>query len=186
MKKPFLRLSGLVSIIGLLLVTACQKDKLPPETQEGKNTFGCKINGKNWVPTGTPGKPSGGRYPGVNGGYDGSVLPDFPKWNVYLRLYREDESFFIYLNKVIKPGKYLLEYTTETRPNKVFPFNYGSYTYGSDVEYVTTSKHKGWVNITRADTLTITVSGTFEFTAVNRTNPAQTIRITDGRFDIKH
>ncbi|HEY2722945.1 MAG TPA: hypothetical protein VGI82_14530, partial [Chitinophagaceae bacterium] len=34
----------------------CRKDKvgntieLPPITQEGRNTFGCKVNGKVWVP----------------------------------------------------------------------------------------------------------------------------------------
>src|SRR5687768_7246469 len=34
----------------------CRKDKdkppatLPPMTQEGKNTFGCKVNGEIWVP----------------------------------------------------------------------------------------------------------------------------------------
>ena len=43
-----------------LLYTACRKpnpdppiteeEKLPPATQEGKNTFGCLVDGKAWVP----------------------------------------------------------------------------------------------------------------------------------------
>jgi hypothetical protein len=186
MTKLFPRLPGLLSVAAVLLLTTCKRDGLPPETQEGANTFGCKINGKNWVPTGTPGKPSGRNYPGVNGGFVTSVLPDFPKWNVYLRLYRDSESLFIYLNKVTKPGEYLLKYTTETKPNALFPPNYGSFINGDKEEYVTNSTYTGWVNITKADTLTRTVSGTFEFTAANRTNPSQTIHVTSGRFDIKH
>jgi hypothetical protein len=46
----------------------CKKDKntpstvLPPITQEGKNTFGCKVNGEVWVPfykCGGSGNPCG-------------------------------------------------------------------------------------------------------------------------------
>jgi len=34
-----------------------KKDELPAETQEGKNTFGCLVDGKVWLPK------SGGTYP---------------------------------------------------------------------------------------------------------------------------
>jgi hypothetical protein len=30
---------------------------LPPITTEGKNTFGCKVNGKIWLPKGGGGSP---------------------------------------------------------------------------------------------------------------------------------
>lgn len=48
------KLCVLLLSIGLLL--ACdRKDPLPKPTQEGKNTFGCKIDGKPWVPDGGTG-----------------------------------------------------------------------------------------------------------------------------------
>jgi hypothetical protein len=34
-----------------LLSLSCKKEKLPKATQEGKNTFGCKIDGKVFLPT---------------------------------------------------------------------------------------------------------------------------------------
>ncbi len=45
--KPWLYLVGVA-----LLFNSCKKDPLPKPTQEGLNTFGCKINGKNYVPKG--------------------------------------------------------------------------------------------------------------------------------------
>ena len=41
-------------LIVLLSILSCTKteeiDKLPPLTTEGKNTFGCLVNGKAWIP----------------------------------------------------------------------------------------------------------------------------------------
>ncbi|WP_254561339.1 hypothetical protein [Dyadobacter diqingensis] len=38
----------------LLLFWGCDKGPdLTPTTQEGKNTFSCKVNGKVWIPDGT-------------------------------------------------------------------------------------------------------------------------------------
>lgn len=58
------------SIILIVCVTclslACQKEKLPKLTEEGKNTFGCKVNGKNWVPHGGGGFSG---IPPVDGGF---------------------------------------------------------------------------------------------------------------------
>ncbi len=51
--------------------------------------------------------------------------------------------------------------------------------------YVTTNVYTGRVNVTKADTLTGLVAGTFEFTAVNRRDPSKTLRVTEGRFDVE-
>ena len=53
--------------LGLLLLAAncTKKDPLPDATQQGLNTFGCKIDGVAWIPTGTSGP--GGTKP-VSGG----------------------------------------------------------------------------------------------------------------------
>ncbi len=99
-------------------------------------------------------------------------------------LYKDDESVFIYLRKATQTGIYPLNFLTETKPNALFPLNYGSVRLGSN-EYVTTNVYTGWVNVTKADTLTGIVAGTFEFTAVNRRDPSKALRVTDGRFDVK-
>ncbi len=47
----------LACLLLLMLVTACRRDPpepepdLPPETQEGKDTFGCYLNGVPWKPS---------------------------------------------------------------------------------------------------------------------------------------
>jgi len=76
-----------------------------------------------------------------------------------------------------------LKYLTETKPNALFPLNYASVHFGD--EYVTTNVYTGWVNVTKADTAAGIVAGTFELTAVNRRDPSKTLRVTDGRFDVK-
>jgi hypothetical protein len=52
---PPLGVRGLVLGL-LLLITSCKKNSepepdLPPETQQGANTFGCYLNGKPWQPS---------------------------------------------------------------------------------------------------------------------------------------
>ena len=37
--------------VGLISITSCSKEKLPKATQQGKNTFGCKIDGKIFLPS---------------------------------------------------------------------------------------------------------------------------------------
>ncbi|MBC8151666.1 MAG: hypothetical protein H7Z72_02015 [Bacteroidetes bacterium] len=48
--------------------------------------------------------------------------------------------------------------------------------------YVTSSKYTGWVSITKADTATGIVSGTFEFKAA--TPSGKTVTVSNGRFDV--
>ncbi len=44
--KPF----SFSFILLFLLLLSCKKEKLPKPTQQGKNTFGCKVDGKLFVP----------------------------------------------------------------------------------------------------------------------------------------
>jgi hypothetical protein len=43
-----------------MLLAGCEKDFLPAETNTGAGTFGCKLNGKIWLPRGSDG------YSGLN------------------------------------------------------------------------------------------------------------------------
>src|SRR4051794_766368 len=67
-----------------LVIAGCKKNKdddgLPPLTFEGKNTIGCKIDGKVWIPKGVI-DPSGILYP-TSGGYyiDPFFFPGIHIW----------------------------------------------------------------------------------------------------------
>ncbi len=51
-----------IAVISLFTFSQCKKNKneepqLPPETTTGANTFGCKVNGKVFVPKDGRGRP---------------------------------------------------------------------------------------------------------------------------------
>lgn len=168
-KQAFIALLTCITLISL----SCQKEKLPKLTQEGKNTFGCKINGKNWVPKG------GGGFSGIpptGGGFY------YNKNTIYIRAYNDNESIQFYLKDVFNAGVYLFNTTTLPMPDNLYPESYGLYS-NANGTYVTTYAYTGKVTISNRDTINSIVSGRFEFTAVN--SSGKTVKITDGRFDIK-
>ncbi len=160
-----------------LLFFSCQKEKLPKPTQEGKNTFGCKINGKNWVPSG------GGGFSGIKP-VDGGFFENIN--TIYIRAYSKDESVQLYLRDVFNIGEYSLSSNTIPMPDNLDPKSYGLYSVRKDnatSTYITNTMHAGKVIISNRDTVNKIISGTFEFTAVN--SNGKTVKITDGRFDVK-
>jgi len=178
-----------ISII-IILITAlsnsCTKnigDKLPPLTFEGKNTFGCKIDGIPWVPQGRYNwafieyPTSGGYY----AEYNSPLVHVWIKTNDpggYIDLYIKNYDSYNYL----KPGKYLLNKNTSSRP-----FGYGIYhSYGAcwfnGKEYITDSLHTGWIELLKSDSVNKIVSGRFAFDAYNAIDK-KIYKITDGRFD---
>ncbi len=60
---------------------------------------------------------------------------------------------------------------------------YSKYKPGS-ADYITNSKFNGSINITRLDRVNKIVAGTFEFTAEYMNGSGETVKVTDGRFDI--
>ncbi len=107
-----------------LLFVSCQKEKLPKPTQEGKNTFGCKVNGKNWVPSG------GGGFSGIkplNGGYLATYPFNTTSNNIRITAYNESTSIEFYLRDVKQAEVYLLNYNTLDFINTQNPQNYGYY-----------------------------------------------------------
>lgn len=164
-------------IICFLLVLGCKKDNLPKPTQSGAKTFGCKINGKSWVPNGIPGIPT---IDPVNGGYYAT-----PRYSVQIRAYKkrggDDGAISIYLNNVTHPGSYSLQFDTGYYPQALRAENHATYTSPEGV-FGTTAKIGGTVIISRADTTAKIVSGTFSFNAVN--SKGKQVKITSGRFDM--
>jgi hypothetical protein len=177
---PLLVPASLVVLVCLTfsLVTCKQTDVLPRFTQDGKNTFGCLINGKSYVPNGgsgfMPSKP-------IVGGFFG-IFANVYKVGVYVFTNSKDKkSISLYLND-FKLGVHTLNNYTGTQPGTLTPKDYASYISSEGDEYVTSSKYTGQVNIIKADTTTGVVSGSFEFTAATKTG--EIVSITDGRFDV--
>ena len=176
-------MKNLLFFLLLLFLTECKKnelDALPPLTEEGRNTFGCLINGKAYVPEGGD---AFSHIKAVDGGYQGIT------WNavkncVWIETTNQDGSGMdIWLRNVEYKGDYALNFDTGVRPIVIIPHNYGYY-YRSKEDYITTTQYTGKVNITRADTVNNIVSGTFEYTGYDPATK-KTISVRDGRFDIK-
>jgi hypothetical protein len=160
-------------------MAGCNSDPLPKPTQDGNNTFGCMIDGKAWIPDGgtgfMPTKP-------INGGF--SYVKYNPKTiGISIRTYAKSGEFLEILVTSIKEGKYLLNEDTQPSPPSLFPKNYGVYSPSNNGNlFITSSKNIGEVLITKSDTASGIISGTFEFRAAN--SNGQQVSITSGRFDI--
>ncbi|GHB85806.1 DUF6252 family protein [Persicitalea jodogahamensis] len=154
------------------------KDPLPKATQEGKNTFGCKINGKPWVPE--RGGVLFSSVKPIEGGFY-RVLTTPRSVGIWIRTRDNDKKRVHVHLEDIEVGEHLLNLDTQVMPVTILAKDYGMYQVGNLI-HSTSSRHTGRVTITKADTLTGIISGTFEFIAASSTG--DTVRVTDGRFDI--
>ena len=175
MNFPLLLLIALFS-----LNAGCKKeneDQLPPATQTGAGTFGCKINGKVFVPQGYDG--TGRPNPhvlydvGVNG------LP-YLSINAGKFNSRTPAGYvFISYGDLVSNGLY--QYPQNFNFSVGWPEVLGScFTAAFD----STIKKNGGGTITKFDPNNHIVSGTFAFKF--KTATCDTVYITDGRFDIKY
>jgi hypothetical protein len=173
MKKSILLLASIV-----LLAASCEKDgpfsndgKLPAATTSGKNTFGCKINGKVWL-------PSGG-YPWespVNGKHDrGWVGCD--QLFVSAIITYDDGDTSIHQEMILNAWCPVIGENEITPIKGAFTDFNGCGRYRVD----TLSPHI--LVITKLDTANYIGSGTFEFKAIND-DCKDTLVITEGRFDV--
>ncbi len=72
--KKLLNILLPLTLFWTLTASKCSKDELPPETQEGKNTFGCYVNGKLFVPGGGLGPIKTCYYQSIYPGESGYVF----------------------------------------------------------------------------------------------------------------
>jgi len=192
MKKYIL--AGLLPLLtATLLLHACYPDPpstyepniidytvLPPITQTGANTFGCKVNGKVWVPRVPYGAVT---YRAI----DASVLEKNGSGacGITCNLVDVVQGIDNWMNVVFSPTY----------------FNTGDYCYGVDSVYnaakflaITGERYdsnyrptsNNCVSIHYLDTANNIISGTFEFTVYKDTIPNNhKIEITEGRFDLR-
>lgn len=164
----------IITAITLLMLTAaaCKKDNLTKETQTGANTFSCKVNGKVFTPC-NGGLFSGG--PSLYGHYSNNFT------TIYIGADCTREYPFEFINIEIDNfhgiGEYLLSDLN----------NFCTYRVSNPVDkyYYSKITQNGKVIITKDDRINSILSGTFEFTGADKTNPSDIVTVSAGRFDIK-
>ena len=182
----------LFTIFTFLVLTSiqCRKnkpanpvDQLPPATQIGANTFGCLVDGKVFMPKGL------GLSPTLTCYYQYIYYPSPTGYVFQIKAKNTNSpSIFQSINilvdslKLIDGKTYILEESIKghSRGNYV-----KSRTDNTSYEnYLTFHPNSGQLIITKFDEINQIVSGTFWFNAVN--SNGDTVRVTDGRFDMRY
>ncbi|MEI6509304.1 MAG: DUF6252 family protein, partial [Bacteroidota bacterium] len=127
----------------------------------GAGTFGCRVNGKVWL-------PQSGRYPGVSADLIGNQI-QISGYNT-----NSDEWIGITINPVSDTCYYKFP---------KYDLIKASGLYLNNKDFITDSLKKGYIHYLRVDYNQGVFSGIFEFDTYS-TNKNDTIHITDGRFDI--
>jgi hypothetical protein len=171
----------------LLSLTACKKDKhingtgtpppqqqqLPPITTEGKNTFGCLVNGNVWLPEVTPYQMF--VYP-LTSSYNPNIGLDVKATkNIDNQIYEGTSLQIINLDDT---GVFILDSNLPIGSYGVY------YDLSKGCNYTTDSIQIGTVEILKLDTSNKIIAGTFEMKLWK--NGCDTINITEGRFDVKY
>jgi hypothetical protein len=155
--------------------------KLPPITQTGANTFGCLVDGVAWLPNGRKsdgwlGEPNIEVYINLNLNYR--------TFGIHAGKYNGINSMISFgTSKILQIGEYKFDFANID--NEVF-FDYNKNTWGGSIveysiPYESLTYRKGKFVISKLDNI---VSGTFEI-ELCKPNSTDTIRITNGRFDVK-
>ncbi len=167
------------------LVLACKKheksplEQLPPETRDGKGTFGCLMNGKAFVPYGPPvsfGQPNPSPY--YHQEEDGGSFA------VQTRRNYSDGTF-----EMLTIGGSPIADTGTYQLNGLDPDATGVTAFFISVTKCLYRGNKdgnsctGSLHITRLDKTNKIIAGTFWATLISPT--CDTLRFTDGRFDVK-
>jgi len=171
--KNILTILASVAII-LSLASSCKKEKmpdaLPPITTEGKGTFGCKINGEIWIPK-------------TQDEFLGNNFDLYSAWEatpqritiLASKRYGEfDEGLSLFLSHPL--------IGTQDTLNTIIDFQNRKQSLelfrNKNIRYL--SK----IDILRFDLPNRIASGTFEGVVIKKSNN-DTLRITEGRFDVR-
>lgn len=173
--------------LSLVLLLGCKKDDngpngLPKATQEGKGTAGFLLDGKAWRPRPsdlTGGPPVTGYWRKTRGGRSLSLSFSHISQNEYTGV-----GFF--LPDIRQAGTFVFNQVPAitTGRNNVGYGEYASLRPSPGISYFTGPDAPGELRITRFDTVSNIVSGTFQMTPREEGGSA-TVAITQGRFDLR-
>ena len=149
--------------------------QLPPETCTGANTFGCKINGKVFVPKDGRGKPGlFVQYINLGNGPGGGWFLNIAATNWKPTT---PEGVNIGTDSLLLEER--VTYQFKTTKGSVQAFYYKT------IEYTKLDNEDGELKIVKFDRQNRIISGTFFFTGTNTTT-GEKINITEGRFDVRY
>jgi hypothetical protein len=166
----------------VLMAASCKKeeeiDLLPPATQSGKNTFGCLVDGKAFLP-----KKKFNPHPAK--GFKLEVIHNEGWFCQIFGLRDVSEGLF---EVIMHTDSLLLEegktYSLASGIGEVTG-SYVHYQRGSMYEYMTDgAAHTGQLHVTRFNREARIISGTFWYDAVN--SEGVVVKIREGRFDFKY
>jgi hypothetical protein len=169
----------------LLLVTnpQCKKSSpppnvLPPMTQEGKNTFGCKVNGEVWTPYFECTVLTGSCKELGFGVYHNASMTKLPVYfTLSVRRVTRDTLFTSF--DMYTDGEQI------NNTGNVIDSVFVIYTKGTTQFSNLLPNHKsGTFNVTKLDTVGNILSGTFSFTLHDISGDS--VIVTDGRFDMTY
>jgi hypothetical protein len=173
-------------LIVAFTITACNKTKtptLPPITNTGANTFGCKVNGvicssNQYNPGGVFSDGIGIKYTGFGvTGVDSimifSVTTENPKYYFGFEFNFNKTKGIFYSKGGALYTSSIIDYTNKDA---------GTIVTGSN-QYDTDSTHFATFNVTKYDADNKGIAGTFEMNVIN--DLGQILHISEGRFDIR-
>jgi hypothetical protein len=143
--------------------------ELPAVTTEGKNTFGCRINGKVWR--------NGSQF--LHGGISGEYWPPQSLFQIAAKQWRDGD-----LKASLSLAAYLDE-VGEHNLHRGLYWELDSLCIDVADAYHLLEGADNKVHILRLDTREFIVAGTFEF-VLTHTDCRDTLYVTDGRFDFKY
>lgn len=141
-------------------------EKLPPITQEGRNTFGCLVNGKSFIPNNTLFMSA--IYQGGGVQLSGSIDNNNLNQNILII--------------TLDPLEINVEYNLTSLPANKSMFSNILQDVSCTYEFENT--FEGSITFSKIDRINYIISGTFEFSTV--TQLCDTLRITNGRFDMQY
>ncbi len=151
--------------LGLGIHEPTELEKLPPLTTTGENTFGCLVNGEAFVVTNTSQQVAIFQQGQLQ--FGGSMDDKDRHESLSLNLIDPLHENEIYL---LIDDKYHGGYTVKLG-DSICLYEFGD-------------TNEGFVMFHNIDRTNFTISGTFEFSTV--TEDCDTVRITDGRFDMQY
>ncbi len=173
--KPF----SFSFILLFLLLLSCKKEKLPKPTQQGKNTFGCKVDGKLFVPKDVITVPV---TPGLIAFYDEAGSNYF---ELRVTENKDEENGGLRRTILFKIFNLTVGTNNLNEQNKV-SVKISVDNNQLDKSYETNSTTGGILTVTRLDTNQNIISGTFSFVAAPKQANSQNVHVTEGRFDISY
>lgn len=171
-------------LVSVLTIQSCKKSSqpepdnpwgLPNATQEGKNIFACRVNGENWISERGIRNMGGGVTDSTFGIHGRTYENTFLKGIFAIGIISNDiisGKTFKLDDSIKRYGRY-----TSAMESKCFISNGG---YGSFTAY----SFDGELTLSKVDTVNKILSGTFWFNIL--TDYCDTMKVTDGRFDINY